>query len=117
VIAALVVRGVQHPNRGAQIAAPQTATERRDASPAVNAPRTLEASTPQLPSAPLAKRAAPAATAAAPALDPLVEPRLAVAPMVVDTLTTEPISNQPLEAIAPMTMAPLDITDLQRREQ
>jgi len=40
---------------------------------------------------------------------------IAVAPLVVDTLTPPPIAVAPLEAVAPMTIAPLEITDGQRR--
>ena len=37
-----------------------------------------------------------------------------VAPLTVDALTHDPMPIERLETIAPMTVAPLDITDLQK---
>jgi hypothetical protein len=41
---------------------------------------------------------------------------IAVAPLLVDTLTPESIQIPRLDAVVPIAVAPLDITDAQRRE-
>ena len=45
---------------------------------------------------------------------PAIEP-LDVAPLTVDSLRPDPIPVEQLETIAPILVAPLDITDMTRR--
>jgi hypothetical protein len=68
------------------------------------------------------RRASPSGTAEGPkgsapqnGLDPNDVASIAVAPLVIDTLTPESIQIPRLDAVAPIGVAPLDITD-QRRE-
>lgn len=42
---------------------------------------------------------------------------IAVAPLAVDTLTPDPIPIERLDTVAPITVAPLDIPDVQRRNE
>jgi hypothetical protein len=42
---------------------------------------------------------------------------IAVAPLTVDALTPAPIAIEPLDAVAPLTLAPLDMPDVQRRNE
>ncbi len=69
------------------------------------------------PSRPASNRVVTNRPAARPVLDPLAAPPLAVASIAVDTLAQDPIQIERLDAIAPMTVAPLDIPDVQRRDQ
>jgi hypothetical protein len=52
-----------------------------------------------------------------PALEPNAVASIAVAPLAVDTLTPESIRIEQLETIAPVLVAPLDITDVPRRNE
>jgi len=63
-----------------------------------------------------ARSAAPrTAPAVPPALDADAVASIVVAPLVVDTQTPPSIAVAPLEAVAPMTISPLEISDCQRR--
>jgi hypothetical protein len=63
-----------------------------------------------------ARAAAPVgAELAPPAVQPPIDP-LDVAPLTVSALAPDPIQIEQLETLAPMTIAPLDITDRQRRD-
>jgi hypothetical protein len=42
---------------------------------------------------------------------------LKVAPLTLSALTADPISIEEMDAIAPLTLAPLDISDVQRRQE
>jgi hypothetical protein len=63
-------------------------------------------------------RALPGGSAFAPVppLDRFDVATIAVAPLAVDALTPDSIQIQRLDEIAPITVAPLDITDAQRRD-
>jgi len=52
-----------------------------------------------------------------PALEPNTVASIAVAPLAVDTLSPESIHLEQLETIAPISVAPIDITDTSRRNQ
>ena len=77
------------------------------------APRTVERTAAPRTSGPtIASRTAPTVP---PALDANAVASIAVAPLVVDTMTPEPIHVERLETIAPIAVAPLDINDSSRR--
>jgi hypothetical protein len=57
----------------------------------------------------------PGASRPAPQLDPIEVDSIAVAPLAVGMLSPDPIQIERLDTIAPMTVAPLDIPDVQRR--
>jgi hypothetical protein len=59
----------------------------------------------------------PGVVTTTPALEPNTVASIAVAPLAVDTLSPESIHIEQLEAIAPITVAPIDITDTSRRHQ
>ena len=75
------------------------------------------------PTAVVMRPAAPQPTLAvaspepAPPLDANNVASIAVAPLAVDTLSPDPIPIEQLDAIPRMSVAPLDITDLQRRDR
>lgn len=52
-----------------------------------------------------------------PALEPNVVASIAVAPLAVDTLTPESIRIEQLETVASILVAPLDLTDVPRRNE
>ena len=59
----------------------------------------------------------PGVVTTTPALEPNTVDSIAVAPLGVETLNPESIHVQQLETIAPIPVAPLDVTDTSRRNQ
>jgi hypothetical protein len=57
----------------------------------------------------------PGVSRPAPQLDPIEVDSIALAPLAVGMLSPDPIQIERLDTIAPMTVAPLDIPDVQRR--
>ena len=118
VIALLVARGFQPRVRGPERAAPQEAVRLK--------PDTTEAPGPKEPALRIAAKTVrpksdttyAADSRPAPQLEPIEMDSIAPAPLVVRMLAPDPIPIERIEAVTPVTIAPLEIiTDLQRRQE
>ena len=63
----------------------------------------------------VAESPAPQRAITTPALEPNIAESIDVPPLIVTTLTSDPVQIEPLDAIAPLTVGPLDITEVPRR--